>query len=119
MPEPSDFLAGTVKGPGKEPHDFLFITRDNDRTRIGEFVYYSAEIAGEDRKFVWADARIDDNAIVVSAAGVPKPVAVRYAWAENPKCNLFNGEGLPASPFRTDDWPIGTSGILVPGGKKK
>jgi len=52
MSEPSDFLAGTVKGPGKEPHDFLFITRDNDRTRIGEFVYYSAEIAGEQRKIV-------------------------------------------------------------------
>jgi sialate O-acetylesterase len=62
-------------------------------------------IAGEDRKFVWADARIDGNSVVVSAAGVPKPVAVRYAWAENPKCNLFNGEGLPASPFRTDEWP--------------
>src|SRR5690349_3645755 len=52
MSETSDFLAGTVKGPGKEPHDFLFITRDNDRTRIGEFVYYSAEIAGEDRKII-------------------------------------------------------------------
>ena len=52
MSSKKDFLAGTVKGPGKEPHDFLFITRDNDRTRIGEFVYYSADIAGEDRKII-------------------------------------------------------------------
>ncbi|MDI1243183.1 MAG: ATP-binding protein [bacterium] len=48
----SDFLAGTVKGPGKEPHDFIFITRDNNRMRIGEFVYYSAEIAGEQRRII-------------------------------------------------------------------
>lgn len=52
MPEHNDFLAGTVKGPGKEPHEFLFITRDNDRTRIGEFVYYSVEAAGDRRQII-------------------------------------------------------------------
>lgn len=62
-------------------------------------------IAGEDRKFVWAQAKIDGDAIVVSAPQVPKPVAVRYAWANNPDATLFNKEGLPAAPFRTDDWP--------------
>jgi sialate O-acetylesterase len=62
-------------------------------------------IAGADRKFVWADAKIDGNAVVVSTDGVAEPVAVRYAWADNPVCNLYNKEGLPASPFRTDDWP--------------
>lgn len=62
-------------------------------------------IAGEDRKFVWADAKIDGDAVVVSSASVAKPVAVRYAWADNPECNLYNAAGLPASPFRTDDWP--------------
>jgi len=62
-------------------------------------------IAGEDRKFVWAEAKIEGNAVVVSSAQVPKPVAVRYAWADNPVCNLYNKAGLPASPFRTDDWP--------------
>jgi sialate O-acetylesterase len=62
-------------------------------------------IAGEDRKFVWADAQLDGNTVILSAPGVPKPVAVRYGWAENPGCNLFNRDGLPASPFRTDDWP--------------
>jgi sialate O-acetylesterase len=62
-------------------------------------------IAGADKKFVWADARIDGDAVVVSSPDVPDPVAVRYAWADNPVCNLYNEAGLPASPFRTDDWP--------------
>lgn len=62
-------------------------------------------IAGADRKFVWADARIEGDTVVVSSDAVPEPVAVRYAWADNPECNLHNGIGLPASPFRTDDWP--------------
>jgi len=62
-------------------------------------------IAGKDRKFVWANAKIEGNTVVVWNEQVPEPVAVRYAWADNPECNLYNKEGLPASPFRTDDWP--------------
>jgi len=62
-------------------------------------------IAGEDRAFVWAEARIEGDAVVVSSRRVAKPVAVRYAWANNPACNLANKAGLPAVPFRTDDWP--------------
>jgi len=62
-------------------------------------------IAGGDRKFVWADAKIDGDKVVVSSDEVTEPVAVRYAWADNPVCNLYNAEELPASPFRTDDWP--------------
>lgn len=62
-------------------------------------------IAGEDRKFVWAEARIEGAAVVVRSDKVAKPVAVRYAWGNNPECNLYNREGLPASPFRTDQWP--------------
>jgi sialate O-acetylesterase len=61
-------------------------------------------IAGEDKKFVWADAKIEGNRVVVWNDQVSKPVAVRYAWANNPECNLYNKEGLPASPFRTDTW---------------
>lgn len=61
-------------------------------------------IAGEDRHFVWADARIDKDTVILSSPGVAKPIAVRYAWADNPDCNLVNGAGLPATPFRTDDW---------------
>lgn len=67
-------------------------------------------IAGTDRKFHWADARIDGNTVVVSSRDVPKPAAVRYAWGDSPVCNLFNRDGLPASPFRTDDWPGITGG---------
>jgi sialate O-acetylesterase len=64
------------------------------------------EIAGADRKFVWARAKIDGRSVVVWSAHVARPVAVRYAWADNPAgCNLFNKAGLPASAFRTDDWP--------------
>lgn len=62
-------------------------------------------IAGEDRKFVWADAELQGDHIVLQSAQVPKPVAVRYGWADNPDCNLVNASGLPASPFRSDDWP--------------
>jgi len=62
-------------------------------------------IAGEDRKFVWANATIDGDTVVVSSPEVAAPVAVRYAWANNPVCNLYNKEGFPASPFRTDTWP--------------
>jgi sialate O-acetylesterase len=62
-------------------------------------------VAGADKKFVWADAKIEGAAVVVSSEAVVAPAAVRYAWADNPICNLYNKEGLPASPFRTDDWP--------------
>jgi sialate O-acetylesterase len=62
-------------------------------------------VAGKDRKFVWADANLEGNTVVASSPQVTKPVAVRYAWAENPQCNLFNSSDLPASPFRTDNWP--------------
>ena len=62
-------------------------------------------VAGADRKFVWADAKIEGDTVVVSSNEVSVPVAVQYGWANNPVCNLYNKEGLPASPFRTDDWP--------------
>ncbi len=59
-------------------------------------------IAGEDKKFVPAKAEIKGNQIIVSAEGITKPTAARYGWANVPDVNLFNKEGLPASPFRTD-----------------
>ncbi len=62
-------------------------------------------ICGEDKKWFWADATIEGNTVVVSSDKVASPVAVRYAWSDNPTCNLYNGAGLPASPFRTDDFP--------------
>lgn len=61
-------------------------------------------IAGADKKFYPARAIISGNKVIVSSPSVSKPVAVRYAWANNPVCNLYNKANLPASPFRTDDW---------------
>ena len=65
-------------------------------------------IAGADKKWHWAEAEIAGNKVIVSSKEVPSPVAVRYAWAMNPSQRnlLYNKEGLPASPFRTDTWPL-------------
>jgi sialate O-acetylesterase len=64
------------------------------------------EIAGEDQKFVWAEAKLEGkNKVIVSSPQVPNPVAVRYAWGDNPVVNLQDRNGLPVAPFRTDDWP--------------
>ena len=71
-------------------------------------------VAGSDKKFVWAEAKIKGDTIIVSSPEVAKPVGVRYAWAHNPICNLYNGAGLPASPFRTDQWPGETVNNKVP-----
>ena len=62
------------------------------------------EVAGADKTFYWADAEIVGDKIVLSSKEVSKPVAVRYAWSTNPAASLYNMEGLPASPFRTDNW---------------
>ena len=68
-------------------------------------------ICGADGRWVWADAAtIDGDTVIVSSREVPAPVAVRYAWADNPTCNLYNGAGLPAAPFRTDTLPLSTAG---------
>jgi sialate O-acetylesterase len=62
-------------------------------------------IAGSDQKFVWADAKlVGTDKIEVSSDKVAEPAAVRYAWADNPVCNVYSREGLPLTPFRTDDW---------------
>jgi sialate O-acetylesterase len=70
----------------------------------------SFALAGADRKFVWANAQIERNTIVVWSDKIARPVAVRYAWGNSPVVSLYNKDGLPASPFRTDQWP----GITVP-----
>ncbi|MHC5115031.1 MAG: sialate O-acetylesterase, partial [Planctomycetota bacterium] len=91
------------------------MTREGDAVRVhfthvggGLELRSSSErhflVAGADRRFVPAAARVDGDAIVVSSPEVPDPVAVRYGWSAAGEPNLFNVEGLPASPFRTDDW---------------
>lgn len=71
---------------------------------VGGKALQGFSIAGRNHKFHWAKAEIHGDKIVVSSPDVPYPIAVRYAWGNNPICNLYNGAGLPASPFRTDDW---------------
>ncbi len=80
--------------------------RDTDgglNARRGD-VLRGFEIAGEDRAWQPAQARIEGEKVVASSPAVPKPVAVRYAWKDDLDANLYNGAGLPASPFRTVDW---------------
>ena len=62
-------------------------------------------VAGKDHQWHWAEAKIEGDSVVVSSAEVSDPIAARYAWQANPHATLFNGAGLPATPFRTDDWP--------------
>jgi len=69
-------------------------------------------IAGEDKVFHWANARLEGDTVVVYHPSIQNPLAVRYAWSDNPDdANLYNKEGLPASPFRTDNWPGITEGV--------
>ncbi len=72
-------------------------------------------IAGADQNFVAATAAVQGSEVIVSAAGVPSPVAVRYGWANYPVVNLFNSNGLPASPFRTDSFTLITQPAFVNG----
>jgi sialate O-acetylesterase len=68
------------------------------------------QIAGEDKAWHWAEAKIDGDGVTVWSDKVSKPAAVRYNWAINPQGNLYNKADLPAAPFRTDDWPGVTAG---------
>lgn len=65
----------------------------------------SFAVAGADRKWTWAEARIDGDSVIVTSPKIASPVAARYAWDMGPVASLFNSNGLPAVPFRTDDWP--------------
>jgi sialate O-acetylesterase len=77
------------------------------------------QMAGEDRKFYWAQAYIEGAKVVVACHQVPNPVAIRYAWDNNPgPLDLYNREGLPALPFRTDNWSGVTSGIVFQDGPR-
>lgn len=73
--------------------------------KLGEF-----SVAGKDQKWYWANATIEGDSVVVSSPEVPDPVAARYAWQANPLATLYNKAGLPAVPFRTDDWKESTQG---------
>lgn len=93
-PLPATYRPMSIK-PDEKP-----LIRNSPNSELEGF-----QICGEDHKWVWADAKIDGDSVVVSSAAVPAPVAVRYAWADNPTCNLYNKAGLPACPFHTDTFP--------------
>lgn len=100
---------GKVPGP-KNPHP---LTNGIDKNWMPSPLA-GFTIAGEDRKFVWAKAVVEGDTVVVSSPQVAKPLAVRYGWADCPVVNLFcspafQEPGLPATPFRTDDWPMITA----------
>lgn len=80
------------------------LTRNSPKSEIEGFA-----ICGSDRKWVWADARIDGDTVLVWSDLISDPMAVRYAWSDNPTCNLYNQAGLPAAPFRSDDFPAQTT----------
>tara|TARA_R110002049_G_scaffold47902_1_gene138339 strand:- start:25296 stop:26837 length:1542 start_codon:yes stop_codon:yes gene_type:complete len=95
---------------GRVNIDFDHVGAKIDTFDVNEPIGFA--IAGEDRKFVHAEAKIvDKDTIQVWSDAVEKPVAVRYAWADNPVCNVQSAEGLPLTPFRTDDWPGVTAGV--------
>lgn len=97
-------------GPLPAGHEFrggeivLKFSRADGGLAAKDGVLQGFTIAGEDKQWKDAKARIEGEKVIVSSAEVAKPVAVRYAWKDWPDCNLVNGVGLPASPFRTDDW---------------
>lgn len=102
-----EYSGPTFASVGEEQGGLRVVFKNTDGglvARGGALVGF--QIAGDDQKFVDAQVRIGGNAIVLSSAQVPKPVAARYAWANDPACNLYNKANLPAPPFRTDDWPV-------------
>ncbi len=81
-------------------------------TAVGSHTNFA--IAGSDKSFSWAQAKIEGNKVIVWNSTIPNPVAVRYAWGQNPAGEkLFNTEDLPASPFRTDSWTTGKQYFLI------
>jgi sialate O-acetylesterase len=95
------YLSMTIEG------DAVRVAFENAEGLVARGAALTAfEIAGEDRKFVAAEAAIRGPTVVVRSAAVARPVAVRFAHGDAPEPNLFNAAGLPAYPFRTDDWPL-------------
>ena len=102
--EPSGPLYRSMQIQGSEVH-VRFDHAGSGLVAQGDAELHGFAVAGADHKFHWADARIVGDSVIVSSHDVPSPAAVRYAWGDSPNCSLFNKDGLPASPFRTDDWP--------------
>ena len=105
--EPIEYSGPTFKSMRREDGKLILKFNhvgDGLETRGGELKGFA--VAGTDRKFVWAKAEIQGDQVVVSSLEIQEPVAVRYGWANYPVVNLWNKNGLPASPFRTDAFPM-------------
>ena len=103
--QPIAIWCGPIFRAAQRDGDKMTITFDHAaglKAASGELKGFA--IAGDDRKFVWAETRIVGEQVIVSSPAVKAPAAVRYGWAANPTCNLVNAAALPASPFRTDAW---------------
>ncbi len=100
--EPVEYSGPLVRQVTREDHSLRVWFDHAARLQSKGGPPTSFEVAGAGGKFVPAEARIDGQTIVVSSASIATPVKVRYGWANSPNCNLFNGEGLPASPFQRE-----------------
>ncbi|MGI4864904.1 MAG: sialate O-acetylesterase [Janthinobacterium lividum] len=98
-------LAGNTLRLALQPNGAGLVLKEAGSPLLSGFA-----IAGADQKFYWASGHLEGNALVLSAPQVAAPVAVRYDWSNSPFANLYNQEGLPAAPFRTDTWPGLTEG---------
>ena len=94
-------LPATIAPLSLKPEATVPLERFSPESELQGFL-----ICGGDRKWTWANAKIDGESVIVWSPTVPHPIAVRYAWDNNPTCNLYNAAGLPAGPFRTDDFPL-------------
>jgi len=106
-------LFDTLKIEGNKARVTFKNADDGLKARDGQALTWFT-IAGEDKKFVEAKAEISGGSVVVSAPGVDQPVAVRFGWHETAEPNLANAAGLPASPFRTDQWKDATIPVIAP-----
>lgn len=111
IPFRSPTVASAAFEDGRARLTFDNVGRRLDTFDVREPIGFA--IAGEDRKFVRATAKIiSSDTMEIWNDTVTEPVAVRYAWAQNPVCNVQSAEGLPMTPFRTDDWPAVTAGVV-------
>ena len=99
--------------PNSEASEIVihFKHADELKTVDGSTAVKGFVIADATQHWQWAEARIKDRHVMVSHPGIQQPVAVRYAWANNPKVNLVSVTGLPAAPFRTADWPMDNASL--------
>jgi sialate O-acetylesterase len=99
LPVPTTYVLSSLTGATAP------LVRNSPDSKLEGFA-----VCGKDREWVWADAEIKGDSVLVGSDEVAEPIAVRYNWANNPSGNLSNRSGLPAAPFRTDDFPAGTLG---------